>query len=169
VVLAAIPFTKIPWRWLSAALASVLVLSNLLVVNQYIFQLDHYGADGGFTDALYPLSAQLPLAPDDQIFVMDWGLNETLTLLHRGKLSLLPASDPFITATPDAGDTKMIAKLLADPHGLFVGHVPDREVFTGVRQRLDADAAAAGYRKQMLTVVPDSTGRPVFEIFRFQK
>jgi hypothetical protein len=164
VVLAAVP-----WRWLSGILASLLVLSNLLVINQYVFQLEQYGADGGFTDAIYPLSAQLPIAADDKIYAMDWGLTETLTFLHRGKLPLLPAADPFFTSTPDAEEQKMIAKLLSDPHGLFLGHVPEREVFTGVRERLQAAALAAGYRKQMLQVIPDSTGRPVFEIFRFQK
>jgi hypothetical protein len=174
VVLAAIPLTGKPLtvtlgRWLPGMLASLLVLSNLLVINQYIFQLDQYGADGGFTDAIYPLSAQLPIAAGDKIYAMDWGVTETLTFLHRGKLSLLPAADPLVTAAPDAEEQKTIAKLLSDPHGLFVGHVPEREVFTGVRERLDAAALAAGYRKQMLQVVSDSTGRPVFEIFRFQK
>jgi len=169
VVLTAMPLTGAPWRWLPGMLASLLVLSNLLVINQYIFQLDQYGADGGFTDASYPLSAQLPIAAGDKIYVMDWGLTETLTFLHRGKLSLLPAADPFFTAAPDADERQMIAKLLSDPHGLFLGHVPEREVFTGVHQRLDAAALAAGYRKQMLQVVSDSNGRPVFEIFRFQK
>jgi hypothetical protein len=172
-LLVGIVLATISWRWLSITLASVLALSNLLVINQYIFQLDRYGADGGFADAIYALSAQLPLVPentpDDKIYVMDWGLTETLTLLHRGKLPLLPAAGPFFTATPDATGTQMIGNMLNDPHGLFLGHVAEREVFTGVRQRLEAAAIAAGYRKQIVEIVRDSNARPVFEVFRFQK
>ncbi len=168
-LLVGIVLSTIQWRWLSISVASALVLSNLLVINQYIFQLDHYGADGGFSDAIYALSARLPVAPGDNIYVMDWGLTETLTLLHRGKLPLLAAADPFFTATPDAVGQHMIVNLLTDPHGLFLGHVPEREVFAGVSGRLEAAAADAGYRKQIVDIVPDSNARPVFEIFRFQK
>jgi hypothetical protein len=168
-LLVCVVLSAIPWRWLSAILTTALVLSNLLVINQYIFQLDHYGADGGFTDAVFPLSAQLPVAADDKIYVMDWGMTEALTLLHRGKLPLLPVADPFLSATPDATGTQIVANMLNDPHGLFLGHVAEREVFTGVRQRLEAAAAAAGYRKRIVKIVPDSNARPVFEVFRFQK
>lgn len=168
-LLVGMALAMLPWRWLSIGLAAVLAGSNLLVINQYIFQLDRNGADGGFTDALYALSDRLPVAPDDEIYITDWGMIESLTLLHRGKLHLISASDPFQSTTPDQGQLEMTAKLLADPHGLFLGHVPDREVFTGVRQRLEDAAKAAGYRKQMLAVAPDSNGRPVFEVFRFEK
>ncbi len=168
-LLVGVALAMLPWRWLSIGLVTLLVASNLLVVNQYIFQLDRNGADGGFSDAIYTLSAQLPPAPNDEIYIMDWGLIETLTLLHRGKLHLLSESDPFQTASPDEGQSRMIAKILADPHGLFLGHVPEREVFTGVRQRLEDAARQAGYRKRMIEVVPDSNGRPVYEVFRFEK
>ena len=168
-LLVGVALAAMPWRWLSAILAAVLAVSNLLVVNQYIFQLERYGADGGFTDALYPLSRQLPIAADDDIYVMDWGLTETLTLLHRGRLKLLSGSDPFLNTAPDAVDERTIAKMLGDPHGLFVGHVREREVFSGVSERLNGAAQSGAYRKQMLQAIPDSNGRPVFEIYRFAK
>ena len=59
--------------------------------------------------------------------------------------------------------------MLSDPDSVFVGHVREREVFQGVDERLDRFAESAGYRKQMVTVVPDSHGRPIFELFRFTR
>jgi hypothetical protein len=46
-------------RWLSLALAAALVASNLLVINQYVFQLERDGPALPFTDALKPLSDSL--------------------------------------------------------------------------------------------------------------
>jgi hypothetical protein len=159
-------------RWLQFVLGSVLVLSNLLVLNQYIFQLDRYGAHGNFTDAIYPLANDLRTADaehvGEHIYVMDWGLTETLTFLGRGKLPLFPGADPFFTATPDPQQGLFISKMFTDPQGLFVGHVREREVFTGVDARFVATAGAAGYRKEIVRTIFDSNDRAVFEIFRLR-
>jgi len=157
----------IGWRWAPVAAGAVLVASNLLVMNQYIFQLERFGADGGFSDAIYPLSAQLPLAPGDHVYLSDWGAMQTLTLLHRGRLALMPVSAPFQTDEPDPVGKQVIANVLADPHGLFVGHVREREVFKGAGERLDAAARAAGYQRESEGIIGDSNGHPVFEMFRF--
>jgi|SRR5579863_1662512 len=159
-------------RWLPVVLVAVLVISNLLVINQYIFQLGRYGAHGNFTDAIYPLAEDLRAADDhgDQhIYVMDWGLTETLTFLGRGKFPLFSAADPFFTATPDPPQRYFISKMFADPQGLFVGHVRTREVFTGVDERFVAAAGASGYRKEIVHTIFDSNDRPVFEIYRLRK
>jgi 4-amino-4-deoxy-L-arabinose transferase-like glycosyltransferase len=159
-------------RWLPVVLVTVLVISNLLVINQYIFQLDRYGAHGNFTDAIYPLVEDLRAADDhgDQhIYVMDWGLTETLTFLGRGKLPLFSAADPFFTATPDPPQRYFISKMFADPQGLFVGHLLEREVFTGVDERFVGTAGVSGYRKEILRTIFDSNDRPVFEIYRLRK
>lgn len=152
------------WRWVPVAVGALLAISNLLVVNQYVFQLERFGADGGFTDALYPLSAQLPVAADDHVYLADWGLTQSLTLLDRGRLALMPIGGLLDDPTTDHA---AIRRWLADPHGLFVGHTREREVFKGAGQRLEQEAQRDGYRKQLLRTLPDSTGRPVFELFRF--
>jgi 4-amino-4-deoxy-L-arabinose transferase-like glycosyltransferase len=160
-------------RWVSSVLGSVLALSNLLVTNQYIFQLDHYGAHGNFTDAIYPVAEDVRVAQAanaaGHIYLMDWGLTETLTFLGRGKLPLFPGADPFFTARPDAEQQALISKMFADTQGLFIGHIPEREVFTGVYKRLVTAAGESGYRKEIVCTIPDSNHRPVFEIFRLRK
>ena len=39
-------------------------------------------------------------------------------------------------------------------------------VFPEIAQRLNQAVLAAGLRKELLRTIPDSNGRPVFEIFR---
>jgi 4-amino-4-deoxy-L-arabinose transferase-like glycosyltransferase len=156
-------------RWVTAVLGAVLVCSNVLVLNQYIFQLDRYGAHGNFTDAIYPLAEDLQGAQPEHVYVMDWGLTETLTFLGRGKLSLVAGADPFFTATPDPQQLLFVARMFDDPQGLFVGHIREREVFTGVDERFLSAATSSGYRKEIVRTVSDSNSRPVFEIYRLRK
>jgi hypothetical protein len=157
-------------RWPRLVLASVLVISNLLVINQYIFQFERYGAHGNFTDAIYPLAEALRVEPaGDHIYVMDWGVTETLDFLSRGGIPLFAAADPFSMATPDVQQRYFIDKMFADPEGLFIGHVREREVFTGVDERFTAAAAASGYRKEIVRTISDSNDRAVFEIFRLRR
>jgi len=47
-----------------------------------------------------------------------------------------------------------------------VAHTKDFENFQGANQHLQAFAAAAGYRREMLTVISDRFGRPAFEVYR---
>jgi hypothetical protein len=100
---------------------------------------------------------------------MDWGFPEALTFLGRGKPPLFAAADAFLTATPDTQQQHFISKMFADPEGLFVGHVREREVFTGVDERLVAAAAVSGYREEIVRTIFDSNNRAVFQIFRMRK
>ena len=68
---------------------------------------------------------------------------------------------------PNPFDQKVIGLMLADSRALFVGHVPAREVTTGVYQRVEQVSKAAGRQKELIRTISDSNGRPVFEIYRF--
>ena len=156
-------------RWTSV-LAAALVVMNLLVVNQYILDFDRDGAGPYFTDALFPLSDALtdPTDPavEQPIYVVDWGMLNTLALFHQGRLLLRPADAPFSTDTPSETDRRNIRIIFSDPQAIFVGHVAAREVTLGARKRLEQDAEAAGLRKETIRSISDSNGRPVFEVFR---
>jgi hypothetical protein len=160
-------------RWTGRLLAAILVLANALVIDQYIFQLDRYGAHGNFTDAIYSLAEDLRASAagnaNEHVYVTDWGVTQTLTFLDRGKLPLFPGEGPFLTATPDPQQLYFISKMFTDPQGLFAGHVREREVFTGAGERLIAAAASLGFHKELVRTISDSNGRAVFEIFRIRK
>jgi 4-amino-4-deoxy-L-arabinose transferase-like glycosyltransferase len=152
-------FVAVAIASLRSKLASVsaillLVVMNLLVVNQYISQFERNGAEGPYSDAMVPLSAALSAVPGQNIYILDWGIENPLEILHNGRLQMKNGSDPFITA-----------RMLADSNALFVAHTEKRQNFPEVRHRFDQAAEAAGCRQESLRTIPDSNGRPVFEIF----
>jgi 4-amino-4-deoxy-L-arabinose transferase-like glycosyltransferase len=185
------PFTRqIPdsGRKLSCAIALaagvVLVVFNLLVVNQYLYQFERNGAAGNYTDALNTLSDALADPPrrvsrqsegatqtveDQPIYVVDWGMLNTLGLLHQGRLTLREGTEPFNKDDPRPFERRMIAIMFSDPNALFIGHTEPRMVFPDVAKRLDQAALAAGLHKALLRTISDSNGHPVFEIFRLER
>lgn len=154
-------------RWFASILAASFVISNLLVINQYLVQLDRNGAEGTFTDAIYPLSNALPQTANDSVYIADWGMYETLEFLHQGRLPLHYFQGLLALEHPSAAQFHALTKMIADPDGLFVTHVAAREMFKGVRGRIEAAGMSAGYSKHVIQTVSDSNGRPVFELWRF--
>ena len=74
--------------------------------------------------------------------------------------------DPFLTDTPSEWGKGAASRMFRDRAGLFIAHVEKRENFTGVRKRFDQAASAAGCHEESLETIPDSNGRPVFEVFK---
>ena len=162
----AVAISSIRWNWLAASIALLLTGMNLLVVNQYILQFERNGAAGSFTDAIYPLSASLSDIPGQTIYVLDWGIQFPLNVLHDGRLHMNGANEPFMTDTPSDWGKGAASRMLADRSSLFIAHTEGREIFDGVRKRFDLSASAAGCHEDSLRSVPDSNGRPVFEVFK---
>jgi len=52
-------------------------------------------------------------------------------------------------------------------HDIWIGHTPAYRVFGEVSAKIEKSAESLGLRKQVLQLVPDRNGRPVYEIFRF--
>ena len=162
----AVSISSIRWKWLVASISILLVAMNLLVLNQYVAQFERNGADGPFTDAIYPLSATLSEVPGQTIYVLDWGIQFPLNILHDGRLHMTSGHDPFLTDTPSEWGKGAASRMFRDRAGLFIAHVEKRENFTGVRKRFDQAASAAGCHEESLETIPDSNGRPVFEVFK---
>jgi 4-amino-4-deoxy-L-arabinose transferase-like glycosyltransferase len=137
-------------RWLMAGCAAVLVAANLLVVNQYLVQFDRNGASGAWDDAFYPLSNSLSDSASNPLYVVDWGIIDNVNLLHQGKLNVQLFDGNF------------------DPGGEYVGRVRAYQQVPAMEDQLLSIAHAAGYEKVVKRTIPNSNGRPVYEIFRFQ-
>jgi hypothetical protein len=162
----AIAIASIRWKWAAISICLLLVVGNLLVVNQYIAQFERNGAAGPYSDAIYPLSAALSEIPGQTIYVLDWGIQFPLDLLHRGRLNMRGGHDPFLSDPPNEWAKGAAARIFADPRAIFVTHAEKRENFAGVHQRFDQAASAAGCREDNVRTIPDSNGRPVFEVFQ---
>jgi 4-amino-4-deoxy-L-arabinose transferase-like glycosyltransferase len=162
-------FGSLPWRWLRVGLVSLLVAANLLVINQYIVQFERNGPGEYFTDAVNPLAAALSGSPSDTIYFIDWGMWEPAYFFQRRTMDLRESYAELIPALPDAEQRREIDAMIANPHALFVDHVPEREAFRGVGQHLETIARSEGYEKVPVDAVADRNGRPVFQIFRLRQ
>jgi len=162
----ALVLAALPRRRAATVAAVAMVAMNLLVVNQYLVEFDRDGAFGNFTDAIYRLSTAMP-ENHKTIYAIDWGMVNSLALLHQGRLTIYAVMGLFDHDHPDETERAVIKRIMEDPDGIFIGHVAGREVFKGVNERADQAAASLGFKKETIQVIQDSHGRPVFEIFRF--
>ncbi|MGO9096644.1 MAG: ArnT family glycosyltransferase [Bryobacteraceae bacterium] len=150
-----------------AALVAVVCGSNLLVTNQYLAQAVVRGPGAVWTDAINPLAEYLKQLPAQRVYVMDWGIFDAIRLLDQGQVALRVGSDQVSKEKMDSSDQQLVREMLAAPETVFVGHTEGNEVFSGSSARFVAAAEAAGYRKQVLRVVGDGRGRPIFEVYRW--
>jgi hypothetical protein len=151
--------------WLITVAVLCLAVENLLLTNEYLYRLARYGGDRSWTDAIYPLSEAADSINAPQIVVADWGMLDQLVLLHRGKLPVVTASASFLSPAESDQDRTWDRGLLE--HGVWLGHTPAFQELPGVDKNIVSAAAAAGYRKALLQVIPDRHGRETFEVFRF--
>ncbi len=137
-----------------AAVLAVLMISGLLVTNEYRALIVRNGGSQNWTDAVFRLADYMKGVPSSYVFCMDWGIMDNMRLLSRGKLSLRVGPDP--AASP-----------VLQPDHIFINHTKDFTFFPGVNDKLVKYAADNGYRREIMAVIPDSNGRPVYEVYRF--
>ncbi len=142
----------------AAVVTLVMAASGALVVNEYLTTAQQYGGAQSWDDAIFALSDYVRDQPVSHLVAMDWGILDPLRMMHRGRLPLIGGDDP----NPDG-----VRAMLADAGNLYIGHTPKFEFFPGNTSRLVKSAAESGFRQEMVQVIPDRYGRPVFEIFRF--
>jgi 4-amino-4-deoxy-L-arabinose transferase-like glycosyltransferase len=167
----AVTAAALPWPRAANLAVAIIVGMNLLVVNQYLADFERSGPGPYFTDALFPLSDSLsppaPGQPEQPIYLLDWGILNTLALFHQGRLVLRPVDGLFSSPLGPA-EQAIVRVIFEDPNAIFIGHVPAREVTPGGSAGLERAASAAGLRKQWIRTIHDSNGVPVFEIHRLR-
>ena len=143
-----------------------MVLSNCLVMNQYYRHAKAVGTTPVWTDAVFEL-AEAPAIQQAPVYVMDWGIMDSLRLLGEGDLDLRVGWERF---TQDGGE-QAAAKWVADPrqaesHSLFIFRVAEQEIFRGVSDRFQQALSAGNVNRFKEAVISDRHGRPMFEIWR---
>jgi len=146
---------------------AVLMVSGLLVTNEYHSVILRNGGSPNWTDAIFRLADSMKGTSPDNVFCMDWGIMDSMRLLSRGKLPLRVGTDPINKPSLDDTDRQYLARAISAPRQLFINHTKDFEFFPGVNDKLVKYAADAGYRREVMAVIPDSHGRPVYEVYRF--
>jgi hypothetical protein len=153
---------KIP----ALAVVGLLVAGNLLVLNQYYVQVRRNGGTVNWSDASTVLAERLQAQRPPRIYVVDWGIFDTLRLWSRGTLPIELINEPF-SAEPEPGQDVRAAEALASRTAVFVTHTEGNEVFAGNRERLLRRAAERGLRGEAVETISDRNQRPRFEIWRF--
>jgi hypothetical protein len=162
-------WTPLQWKkvgaWALAAAMVFLVSENLLLTNEYLYQLTRYGALGAWSDAIYRLSDEVSSIQPEHFVVDDWGIAKALLVLRGGRVPLLMADDSFLApGITEARREWDHARLVGD---VWIGHTPQYQQTAGANERIVQAARAAGFEKQIIKTVANRSGRPVFEIFRF--
>jgi hypothetical protein len=150
-----------------ALVGVVLMVSGLLVTNEYRVLIVRNGGSPNWTDAIFRLADYIKGVPADNVFCMDWGMMDSLRLLSTGKLPLRVGTDPINKSSLDDADRQYLARTIGDPGQVFINHTRNFEFFPGVNDKLVEYAARAGYRREVMAVIADSHGRPVYEVYRF--
>jgi hypothetical protein len=148
-------------------LIGVVCGSNLLVTNQHLAQLIVRGPTTIWTDAINPLADYMKQLPAQRVYVMDWGIFDALRVLDQGQLPLRVGTEQANKEKMDENDLRIVREMLAAPETVYLGHTEGNEVFGGASARFAAVAQASGYSKQVLQVVGDGKGRPIFEVYRW--
>ena len=150
-----------------AAVLAVITMSSVLVTNEYYTRIRRNGGGMNWTDAIFPLSDYMKKARARGVYSVDWGIMDSLRLLHRGKLPLRVGTYPISKAELSDADRESLGEMIRNPDHVFINHMKDFEFFPGLGAKLVKYAEAEGYRREVEAVIADSYGRPVYEVYRF--
>jgi 4-amino-4-deoxy-L-arabinose transferase-like glycosyltransferase len=172
-VIIAISFVEVSRRLgrvgapLLAALTTVVVGSNLLLVNEYYTRMARNRGAVSWTDAVFTLSDYLKSVPAQTVFSLDWGFFDTLRLLSDGKLPIRVGEDPIAKPDLTEDDRRRLLERIAAPGSIFIAHCKGFEFYPGLAAKMTQIAQSAGYRRQDLATISDTNDRPTFEVFQF--
>jgi 4-amino-4-deoxy-L-arabinose transferase-like glycosyltransferase len=150
-----------------AAVLMVLIISGALVTNEYYTLMLRNGGTINWTDAIFKLSDYMKGVPSSGIYCADWGILDSLRLLNRGKLPLNVGTDGIRKPELSPEDRDYLQRMISESSHVFIAHTKEYEFFEGANARLQKYAAEAGYEREMMAVIPDGWGRPVYQVFHF--
>jgi len=176
VVFLAVAFTSVADRFARygiialAAVVAFLATENLLTTNEYLTAFAVNGASGGWTDAIYRLAGSVEKSESTSWYgLVDWGYLNGLRLLHEGDLPVFIAQAPLAGVTPTDEDRAEILREIESPDRVFIQHTDDKQMFPGINGRFRDITGQLGYAEKVTRIIHDRNGRPVFELFRFEK
>jgi hypothetical protein len=150
----------IPWRWIAVAATLLLCVANLAVTNEYYWELVQYGPDIRWTDAIYPLERLLETLRSPDIYIVDWGIFESINLLSDGTAPVRAV---------DWNNQERLREIVSDPRAAFVAHAAKFTYFPQQRATIEDAAQSGGYEEVPIEIIYDRNGRATFDVFRFRK
>jgi 4-amino-4-deoxy-L-arabinose transferase-like glycosyltransferase len=150
-----------------AVVTATMIVSGVLVTNEYYYVSYSFGAAPAWSDAILPLNTFLMDVRSGNIYCVDWGMLDGLRYLSHGMLPVLGGDELISKPQLKPEDRDPVLRMVTDPGAVFVAHTKDFENFQGANDRLIKFAAAEGYQREMMARIPDRFGRQAFEVYRF--
>jgi hypothetical protein len=154
--------------WIAGTAVAVVCASNVVLTNQYLAHSIEFGPGRSWSNAIEPLAGRLESRGGGSVYMLDWGIFDTLRLLGRGRIPIDVAWQAFLDDKVSEEERAKLKEMLETPGAWFATHAPAETLFLGVRERLVGAAAGLGYYPTEPEVFHDSHGRPIFELFRFE-
>jgi hypothetical protein len=173
-IVVAVVFAGVSKRLGKAGLPVVVVLvptmlvSGMLVINEYYRAAWRNGGAQAWTDAIFSLSDYLKREPPKTAYCLDWGMLDQLVLLSKGKLNVDWGADQLSKQELTGEDRMYLDRMISDESGVFLVHTKSYEFFPGYSDKLVKYAEAAGYRREDLAAISDRNGRPVYQVYRLR-
>jgi hypothetical protein len=159
VLIVAAAGSRLPLR-AAAAGGLAIVLWNLAVTASWYADLNRYGAQPAWSDAIYPAADAVKAMPDAQICAIDWGFYDNLRALLEGKREICVADDP------STEEGKKYALLqMSRPNIVYLNHTPGNEIEKGRSRRIQTFAREQGFRFTNVRRFADSNGRAVIVMY----
>lgn len=165
---ALLPFGK-GGMWLLVLITLVISGSNLLSLNEYLYEFIRNGSAGSWSDAIGPLAKGVSDLHPSRVIVYDWGIGIPVEVMNKERLLVQYADLPMLPPSIDEAERKMRMDRLEDRNAVWVGHTDGNEQFPEANAQMLASLKAAGFEQSTLSTVADSHGRPIFQVFRLRK
>ncbi len=168
-VILALVLAEVASRWgrvgtaLCACAAACLLSANLLVLNQYLYQFARDGAQGSWTNAIYPLVDGLRSEKAPCFALVDWGILGPTDALTHGRLPLTWVDNSFLERPPARHPV-----LLGGENTVWVEHAEAYEQFPGIDGRVAAFAERNRLEPFCEHTYTDQNGRTIFKTFRLR-
>jgi 4-amino-4-deoxy-L-arabinose transferase-like glycosyltransferase len=150
-----------------AAVLAVASVCGFLVINEYYAKAVRNGGSQAWDDAVFPLSRYVTQVPAKWVVCLDWGILDQLRLLDDGRLPLTYGAEQVSKPDMNEEDRTIVRRMVTEPESVYITHTKNFEFFPGNSAKLVKFAEGEGYRREDLSTISDSFGRPVFEVYKF--
>jgi len=146
------------------ALGGMVVYDDLEVDAAYHRGLEEFGGKGDHTHASYRLVDYLQEHHITKVVAMDWGIQDIVQFLSKGKISPLEIFGYQSHAETDPAFVTRVRQRLDDPEVVYVFHV--RPHFLDRRETFEATVVEEGKALVEETVIYDWAAIPIFRLVR---
>jgi hypothetical protein len=149
---------------IAATGVTVAVIWNLAVTASWYSDLNRFGAQPAWSDAIYPVTDALKTMQNVQVCALEWGFFDNIRALSDGKISVCVADDP---ATEEG--KKYALDQMARPDFVYLTYTAGNHIEKERSVRIQTFAKEQGFHRTDVRSFNDSNGREVILMFRLSR